>query len=342
MRRILWGLVAAMAIEIGLTGTTVAQGFNPFPPPTGGGIVQRDNPAGATLTADGLHTMLAQMGLTPEGKTDSDGGRYEKVTIKKNDFTVPLTICLSKDGRKVWLQAFLGSLPEGNAVSAGVLLKLLQENQQMASQFCCSEDGKDLWLKRHFDNRGVAADVVRQELDMVVTQVIDTKLLWQAATSLVAAPPATAAAPAPWEMYTSVEGRFRALMPGKPTTGVQDVPGENARLYMHGVEYRGNHYCVGYVDFPAPAVSGVPAELAYDRVRDGMLRAAGTRLVRERAVTRNGIQGRELTLETDGRTVEWQYLLVGQRLYMIGVQSGRDNADVNDVRRFCDSFHVTK
>jgi hypothetical protein len=341
MRRILCGLVAAMAIETSLTGTAVAQGFNPFPPPTGGGIVQRDNPAGATLTADGLHTMLSQMGLNPEGKADSDGGRYEKVTIKKNDFTVPLTICLSKDGRKLWLQAFLGSLPDGDRLTAGALLKLLQENQQMASQFCCSEDGKDLWLKRHFDNRGVAADVVRQELDMVVTQVIDTKALWQAATG-PAAPPATAAAPAPWEMYTSAEGRFRVLMPGKPSTGVQDVPGENARLYTHGVEYRGSNYCVGYVDFPAPNVSGVPVELAYDRVRDGMLRTAGTRLVRERAVTRNGIAGRELTLESDGKTVEWQYLLVGQRLYMIGVQSDRGSPDANDVRRFFDSFQLTK
>src|SRR5207244_2353643 len=139
-------------------GAAQAQGFNPWPQPPGGNAIQRDGSMGATLTADGLNDLLGRLGLNPERKAASDGSPYFVVKVRRDNLNLSVLASLSQDHSRVWLEIYLVDLPESDRLPAGRLLRLLQENRQMASMFSCSENGKELWLKRSFTNRDITPE----------------------------------------------------------------------------------------------------------------------------------------------------------------------------------------
>ena len=151
--------------------------------------------------------------------------------------------------------------------------------------------------------------------------------------------------PLEWVKVNSTEGRFTAVMPSAPEKGVRDVDTAVGKLQLHtfGSSNTTGQYMLSFADYPnEPTVAQQEAVL--DGVRGGVLKGLQAELVTETKITLKGYPGREMRAVkvTDGNEVvySWKMLLVGRRLYQMGVATTRADSQSPDIQKFFTSFQL--
>ncbi len=155
--------------------------------------------------------------------------------------------------------------------------------------------------------------------------------------------------PVEWAEFESKEGLFRVQMPGRPSEQKQSVPTPAGKLTVvfHSA---GNDpaFMVAYCDGPAAImranpdmlmdlfVKGAVAGLEKEGVRDSRVRS-------QKSIHWKGFPGREFDIEIPRKGVAVvRCYIVKARLYMLYTGGSKVDADAPDMRKFFDSFALTR
>lgn len=161
--RTTFNMLAASAIL--LTGFSMASAAEP-------------TPAGG-LTEATLRDMLDDEGFEVITKTNSEGGKYYVIGFTKNKIDFKLTVDISPSRTKLWLSTSFTGVPTADKLSPEQLMKMLASNSKSATFFVVDEKSKEVYLKRHFDNRSVTRATLRAELDRFTSDVTELRPVWK-------------------------------------------------------------------------------------------------------------------------------------------------------------------
>ncbi|HEY5883382.1 MAG TPA: hypothetical protein VIT88_01775 [Pyrinomonadaceae bacterium] len=157
---------------------------------------------------------------------------------------------------------------------------------------------------------------------------------------------AAAQQPAAWPKLESTEGRFRVLMPTKAEPSVSEVDSATAKinLYSFSSANKVGSFMVSYADYPNAASSPAHEQTVLDGIRGGVLKGLGADMVSETKLTLNGYPGREMraTKIIEGTEIifSWRLLLVGRRIYQMGVGTAKADSESPDIKKFFLSFEL--
>ncbi len=160
-----------------MTSCVLADGPTPLPgAPTAGAEVK----PGAPLTDEILLQMLRGLGYEPGKITPlSDGRKMYEVCVKRDGWTIYLTVLLSPDRSVVWIESYLGRVPADDKIMAEALLKIVKLNAQVGTaKFVITPSG-ELWLWMPVSNHGITPNHLRTALDYMVGHVKDTVAFWK-------------------------------------------------------------------------------------------------------------------------------------------------------------------
>jgi len=135
-----------------------------------------------------------------------------------------------------------------------------------------------------------------------------------------------------WREIKSEEGRFTALVPGKPHYETRRLSGGAATMHLWSVQAGKSLFGVGYADYPA-GDAGI-----LDATRDALVANVQGNLVEESPLSRNGLAGRALVAEAGDTVLRAQLLISGRRLYQLAVLGPRNALSPADVDLFFFSF----
>lgn len=147
-----------------------------------------------------------------------------------------------------------------------------------------------------------------------------------------------------WREFTSPEGRFAVMLPGRPVRDSREVPlaGAKVPLHMTSVQVSGMAFGVGYADLPP----GADAARVIAEGRDALVRNIGGRVTAERPVALDGARGIEF--QADGSAqgaamrVAARVAVVGDRFYQVVFVGRAERADEVDPTLFPGSFRVLR
>lgn len=148
-----------------------------------------------------------------------------------------------------------------------------------------------------------------------------------------------------WVKYTSVEGRYNALLPQQPKLSTQEATtstGEKMLQYMAQASDLDGLYFLAYFDY------GTSMAFSLDKARDGAVGNIKGTLLNEEAISLDRYSGRELKIAAKLQDMD---ILVRSRIYDIGgrvyilqhlFKKSDDSPRVAEkTARFFDSFKVT-
>jgi hypothetical protein len=129
-----------------------------------------------------------------------------------------------------------------------------------------------------------------------------------------------------WAEYTSAEGKFRVMLPGKPTRKVR-----SSKDVEFGLETPDAKIGVVYADLPEKA-----------KPEKFMVPPSGSKVLSDKEVTQGDYTGRDIVAEIPNHgTTHMRFLTTGKRLYTVMiVGKGRSLSD-SEVARVLDSFQIT-
>ncbi len=130
-----------------------------------------------------------------------------------------------------------------------------------------------------------------------------------------------------WQQFTSPQGKFAVLMPGKPKQVKQTNQTPLGVIKTQGffVEKYGNKvaYLVAYSDFP---VNLSPNN--YNQILDwagkGILGVVQGKLISQRSLKLQGFPGKELTYLATNGIFQHRMYLVNRRLYQVVVATSKE------------------
>jgi hypothetical protein len=147
-----------------------------------------------------------------------------------------------------------------------------------------------------------------------------------------------------WREFTSPEGRFAVMLPGRPAREAREVTlaGARAPLHMTSVQVSGMAFGVGYADLPP----GVDAERVIAEGRDALVRNIGGRVTAERPLTLDGARGIEFQAEGSAQgaaiRISARVAVVGDRFYQAVFVGRAERAAEVDPTLFPGSFRVLR
>jgi hypothetical protein len=148
-----------------------------------------------------------------------------------------------------------------------------------------------------------------------------------------------------WSKLDSTDGRFSAVMPSQPKTGVSDVDSSvgTLKLYTFSASNNIGQFMLSYADYPNEATVA-EQEAVLDGVISGVLKGLKAELVSQTKVTLKGYPGREMRatrmVEGSQMVFSWKVFLVGRRLYQLGVGTSKADAESPDIQKFFTSFQL--
>jgi hypothetical protein len=149
---------------------------------------------------------------------------------------------------------------------------------------------------------------------------------------------------ATWEEFSSREGAFSVLMPGRPTEKSQkaNTPAGAIEIHLFALEQGGFAYIVGYNDYPEAIVRAANVDKMLDGARDGAVSNTQGKLLSELIISMDKYSGRELRIEApDGKhTTRVRIYMVKNRLYQALVVTSKEDSYSSDVTKFLDSFKL--
>jgi hypothetical protein len=151
-----------------------------------------------------------------------------------------------------------------------------------------------------------------------------------------------------WKAYGSDEAGFQALLPGPPVAGMVTIatPEGPAQLVSQSVPREPYEFAVTYLDVPDVERRPTP-EAVYGAARDRLVRRLKGRVVADRAVTLDGIAGRELQVEIPesrvaGGGILWARSFLSQRrLYQFTFEAPKSAPYPEGRDAFFNSLHLT-
>jgi hypothetical protein len=147
-----------------------------------------------------------------------------------------------------------------------------------------------------------------------------------------------------WREFTSPEGRFTVMLPGRPARESREVvlAGTKASLQMVSAQARGMAFGVGYADL-AP---GTDPARAIAEGREALLRNINGRVIGERPIEADGTRGVEFQAEgvAQGNPMRLAARLVvaGDRFYQVALVARAERASEVDPTLFPGSFRVLR
>ena len=168
-------------------------------------------------------------------------------------------------------------------------------------------------------------------------------------------PPADDYSPKRWKEFSSQEGGFKVLLPGKPQASDTTAKSAVGDLAIHTFTYQGViGYTVLYIDYPANVQDPASTKKFFDAMRDGGISnvaQANPRIVKETDFSLGGHPGRSLQIELAGdMVIRIRYIALKNRVYNLIATSRKAQANImgseNDYEliatAFLDSFQLTK
>jgi hypothetical protein len=144
--------------------------------------------------------------------------------------------------------------------------------------------------------------------------------------------------------YTSPDGQFKVLFPGKPKEETQ--LGIGGLMKKVSVSRRDGAYVVTAQEVKiAPDAAPAVLEDRLDGVRNGAVSNIRGKLLREEKITLAGrYPGRDIVAEMPEQVglLRDRLYLVGDRLYQVMVMGRREWVESPDAQRFLDSFTLTR
>jgi hypothetical protein len=141
-----------------------------------------------------------------------------------------------------------------------------------------------------------------------------------------------------WTEFSSAEGRFSILMPGKPTQGTVDLRMRDSTVTAHAFTALSPSIDLmcGYADYPWPQPD---IERVFDDTRNGSLNGVHGTLLSEQKTTLGGYPGRRFRSTGIGNAfVDEEMYFVGQRFYLITITTATKNPN-KDINKIFASFH---
>jgi len=136
-------------------------------------------PPGA-LNGEQLSGMLGAMGL----KVTQVESRYDfafKAKHNSDEWDLSMTAVMSKDGKSIWVMAWLDELPRSTAeVPRTALLRLLADNDRLGHGkfFAYVSSNRRFVMERVISNRGVTPSIMRDVLKDLGRSVVETYPHW--------------------------------------------------------------------------------------------------------------------------------------------------------------------
>jgi hypothetical protein len=147
-----------------------------------------------------------------------------------------------------------------------------------------------------------------------------------------------------WREFTSAEGRYAVMLPGRPAREAREVTlaGAKAPMHMTSVQMSGMAFGVGYADLP----HGVDATRVLAEGRDALVRNIGGRVTAERAIDLDGARGIEFQAEgaAQGAALRLaaRVVVAGDRFYQAVLIVRAERAGEVDPLLFPGSFRVAR
>ncbi len=147
-----------------------------------------------------------------------------------------------------------------------------------------------------------------------------------------------------WREFTSPEGRFAVMLPGRPARDSREITlaGAKAPMHMTSVQVSGMAFGVGYADLPA----GADAERVIAEGRDALVRNIGGRVTAERPLALDGGRGIEFQAEGSAQgaamRISARIGMAGDRFYQVAFIARAERAGEVDPTLFPGSFRVLR
>jgi hypothetical protein len=142
-----------------------------------------------------------------------------------------------------------------------------------------------------------------------------------------------------WVDFSSAEGRFSIVMPGKVTEGKIDLHTDNLTATAHSFTALSPSIDVmcGFFDFPSIPDS---VDRVFDETRNGSIRNVHGSLLTEGKLTLDGAPGRRFRSTGIGKAfVDEEMYLADRRLYLITITTATKKPDKN-INKIFDSFRI--
>jgi len=165
--------------------------------------------------------------------------------------------------------------------------------------------------------------------------------LFPACLLLLACVAAAGQAQAPWQKFTSEEGRFSVLMPGKPSPEkeTKQSPHGPYTTYLFSARGDAQVFLVGWVDYAPTFRFDVQKEIEANR--DNFVKAVKGNLVGTTPIKLGTHPGVEFTAETEQVVYRSRVYVVGRRPYQLVAARVKGTDEPSDVNRFFSSFEIT-
>jgi hypothetical protein len=152
--------------------------------------------------------------------------------------------------------------------------------------------------------------------------------------------------PPGWERYTSTDGGFQVLFPGKPTedegtadTSVGAIAYRSASLAVTEGEST-TSYVVTHAEVP-PQLQALPANELLTQAQKIVADVQGFAVEQSNPIDQDGSVGVELTAAQGELRARARLFVVGKRSYQVIVTGTQQEVDSEDATRFLDSFQLT-
>jgi hypothetical protein len=149
--------------------------------------------AGTGLTIEQIGTALDKYG---KNTTTINGQTDYSLTVHRGKWNINVIVSLSPNGQVIWMTNNLTKAPDAGTASAAALLNILRKNQQIGPMFFSIANGS-LRLSYPVANHDLTADGLRNDVEALVTTVLDTEALWNPDALAGTAVPAAEGKPTP-------------------------------------------------------------------------------------------------------------------------------------------------
>ena len=135
------------------------------------------------LSEDQLGQMIAALGIKPEKQQQ----RYDfafKAKMGEQEWELSMSSVLSRDGKSIWLMAWLDELPKSaNDVPRNALLRLLAKNDEIGSGkfFAYIPANRRFVLQQVVPNENMTSAKYKYLLQDLGTSVVDSHDVWDVA-----------------------------------------------------------------------------------------------------------------------------------------------------------------
>ncbi|MBF0473083.1 MAG: tetratricopeptide repeat protein [Nitrospirae bacterium] len=146
-----------------------------------------------------------------------------------------------------------------------------------------------------------------------------------------------------WIEFTSTDGAFSIMMPGKPSEKTEPINTVLGQIDQHTFYFRRNaEFVVGYIDLPEIGMKHSTSKQIFDDGQNGAVKSTNSKILDETSISLDDNPGREVKMESqDGKiNVRMRMYLIKNRFYTVLNAYAKNDTSVGTYIKFFDSFKV--